>query len=459
MTTATAATAAAAPVPDAPGRLPGLGHVGPLLRDRLGFLQRLRGHGDVVRIQVGPRPVYVVNAPELIWEMLTTQSGNLGKGRLFDKLRLFGGAPLPIAEGRQHLERRRLMQPAFHRERINSYIDRMSSTAEATIGGWRPGQRLDVLNEMQLMTQGVVMSVLFSDDPARDPAQAVMNGVDTVFQAAIRRAVVPFSGWERLPLPGNRRLRAASTLLRRTVGDIVAAHRADPEPKDDLVTLLLEARDEDGRPLDDEEILSEITALLAAGSETTAVTMAWLFHELGRHPEIEEQLHREVDEVLAGGPPTAEHLPRLPLTRRLVTETLRLHNPGWVVTRETTVPIRLGGAELPAGADLLWSPYALHRDPELYPDPLRFDPDRWLPERPQPPRGAYIPFGAGKRMCIGDGFTWAEATVLTALIASRWTLRQVPGSTVRPVPAITVHPSALHMTVEARGPVAAREAV
>ncbi|MFJ1706293.1 cytochrome P450 [Kitasatospora sp. NPDC088346] len=444
--------------PDAPGRLPVVGHVMPLLRDRLAYMQQLRGHGDVVRIRVGPRPVYVVNSPELIWEMLTAQSANFSKGRLFDKLRLFGGSPLPIAEGQQHLQRRRLMQPAFHRERINSYIDTMITTAQSALRTWRPGARLDVLNEMQLMTQGIVMSVLFSSHPDRDPAQAIMKGVDTVFQAAIRRAVVPVSAPEWMPLPGNRRLRAANSLLRRTVSDIVTARRETPGTQDDIVSLLLDARDEDGRPLDDEEILSEITALLAAGSETTAVTMAWLFHELGRNPDLEQRLHREVDTVLAGGPLTAEHLPRLGHTRRLVTETLRLHNPAWIVTRQATVPVRLGTAHLPAGADLIWSPYALHRDPELYDDPQRFDPDRWLPERPQPPRGAYIPFGAGKRMCIGDGFTWAEATVLTALIASRWTLRPVPGSTVRPVPAITVHPSSLHMTAEARGHAAAREA-
>lgn len=451
-------TADTTPPPYAPGRLPVVGHVMPLLRDRLAFMQRLRGHGDVVRIKVGPRPVFVVNSPELIWEILTARSADFNKGRLFDKLRLFGGSPLPIAEGRQHLQRRRLMQPAFHRERINSYVDTMITTAEDTLRTWGHGARLDVLNEMQLMAQGVVMSVLFSANPDREPAQAIMNGVDTVFQAAIRRAVTPVSAWERLPLPGNRKVRTSNTLLRRTVSDIVAAHRAAPGAHDDLVSLLLEARDEDGRALDDDEILSEITALLAAGSETTAVTMAWLFHELSRNPDQEERLHREVDTVLADGPLTADRLPLLGHTRRLVTETLRLHNPAWIVTRETNVPVQLGTAHLPAGADLVWSPYALHRDPELYRDPLRFDPDRWLPERPQPPRGAYIPFGAGKRMCIGDGFTWAEATVLTALIASRWTLRPAPGPAVRPVPAITVHPSSLHMTVGARGNAAAREA-
>ncbi|MEW1913960.1 cytochrome P450 [Kitasatospora sp. NPDC085895] len=452
-------TADAPPIPHAPGRLPVVGHLLPMLRDRLEFIQRLRRHGDVVQIGFGPKPVFVVNSPELIWEILTAQHANFGKGRLFEKLRLFGGSPLPVTEGGpQHLQRRRLMQPAFHRERINSYIDRMITTAETTLQTWEHGARLDVQNEVQLMTQGVVLSALLSSDLDRTPAQAVMHGVDTLFQAAIRRAVTPVSGWEKLPLPGTRKVKAANTLLRKTVSDIVAAHRADPERPDDLVSLLLDARDEEGRPLDEEEILSEITGLLAAGTETSAVTMAWLFHELGRNPGIEEQLHQEVDTVLAGGRLTAEHLPQLVLTRRLVTETLRLHNPAWIVTRRANVPVRLGSAHLPAGADLVWSPYALHRDPELYPDPLRFDPDRWLPERPQPRRGAYIPFGAGNRMCIGDGFTWAETTVLTALIASRWTLRHAPGATVRPVPAITVHPSALHMIAETRGHAAAREA-
>lgn len=439
--------------PTAPGGLPLLGHLLPLLRDRLGYLQSLPAHGEVVQIRVGTHPVWVVTSPRIVREILAVQPDSFTKGTLFDKLKVFGGVPLPIAEGKAHLQRRRVMQPAFHRERINSYIQTMIDTTERALADktWTDGARVDVLPEMQLMAQGVVMSCLFGSDPARGEALTIMHAVDTVFATAIKRATAPVT--EHLPF-GRRKLRRANETIRRAVADILADRRRNPADRDDLVTLLLDARDEDGRPLPDEEILSEITALLASGSETTAVTMSWLFHQLGRHPELEARLEAEVDAATAGGPLTPSHLSQLPFTRRLVQETLRMHTPAWIITRRASVEVQLGDTRLPAGADIIWSPWCLHRDPQSYPDPLVFDPDRWLPERPQPAREAFFPFGAGKRMCIADVFSMAEAQVIIALVASRWRLRPAPGTTVRPVPAITPQPSGLSMILEARRPAA-----
>jgi pentalenene oxygenase len=442
---------ASSPVPRASGGSGPLGHVVPFLRDRLAFLQRVRQDGALVQVRFGPMRAYVVNSPELLHAMLTTQSDAFDKGRLFDKLRLFGENPLPIAEGRAHLTRRRLLQPAFHRERITGYLDGMRRIAEAETAGWGDGETFDAHHRIQLMTQDVLMGALFSDVPERRRTEEILVGVDTVFRSAIRRVVTPVAPPKWVPTPRNRRIRRVTDTLHAHLSQVVDRHRADPERYQDLVTLLLEARDEQGRPLPQDEVLAEITAFLAGGSETTAVTLGWLFHELTRHPEQERRLHEEVDSVLAGGPLTTDRLPELAHTRRLIDETLRLHNPGWIVTRRTRRPVRLGDWELPAGADILWSPYALHRDPELYADPLSFDPDRWLPDRPQPPRGAYIPFGAGKRRCIGDQFSLTWSVVLTAVIAARWRLRGT-GAEVRPVPEITVHPAPLTMRLEARQP-------
>ncbi|MFE4372556.1 cytochrome P450 [Streptomyces sp. NPDC056835] len=436
--------------PIAPGRLPLIGHAIPLLRDRLAYVQRLRTYGPVARITVGPKSMTVINSHELLQEILTSKSQHFNKGLLFDKLKIFGGDPLPVAEGKQHLNRRRMMQPALHREQVKGYVTTMRDTAEPSIAAWHHQETLDVCNEMQLMAQGVVMAALFSSNPQRGPAQTILNGVDTVFKAALQHAMVPISTLERLPTRGNRKAQAANTVLRNAIGDIIADHRANPDAYDDLVSLLLTVQDETGATLTDQEVIAEVTALLAAGSETTAVTLAWLFHELGHNPDLEHRLHEEVDSVLAGRPLAAEHIPQLVFTRRLIDETLRLHNPAWILTRRTISPVRLGQFSLPADTDVMWSPYAMHRDPDLFPDPLRFDPDRWLPERPQPPRGAFIPFGIGKRMCIGDQFSMTEAIVITALIASRWRLRPTPGATVRPIPEITVHPSSLDMIAETR---------
>ncbi|MFI6083025.1 cytochrome P450 [Streptomyces sp. NPDC051217] len=435
--------------PIAPGKLPLIGHAVPLIKDRLAFVQSLRAHGPIVRITVGPKTMTVVNSAELIHQMLTSQADEFTKGLLFEKLKLFGKDALPVAEGKPHLRRRRLMQPAFHREQIAGYVNTMRETVQPYIAAWDGGTPLDLKTEMQLMTQGVVMSALFSATPRRDPAHKILNSVDTVFKTALQRALLPISALERLPTRRNRKAEAAGTALRTAVTDIIAEHRAHPDAYDDIVSLLLTAQDETGATLPDDEILSEVTGLLAAGSETTAVVLAWLFHELGRNPDMERRLHEEVDSVLAEGPLTAERVPRLVHTRRLVSETLRLYSPAWLVTRQAISDVTLGEFTLPAGTDVIWSAYALHRDPGIYPDPLRFDPDRWLPERPQPPKGAFIPFGSGKRMCMGDAFAWTEATIITALVANRWRLRPTPG-TVRPVGAITTHPSSLRMVPELR---------
>ncbi|WP_377267803.1 cytochrome P450 [Peterkaempfera sp. SMS 1(5)a] len=444
--------------PMAPERVPLIGHVLPMLKDRLAFVQRLRTYGPVVRLSFGPMTVTAVNAPELIHEMLTGKSNSFSKGLLGDKLKLFGKEALPVAEGKPHLKRRRLLQPSFHREQISRSVDTMRETVEPTIAGWREGEVLHLGTEMQLMAQDVAMAVLASFNAERGRARAILHAVDTVFRAAIRRVLIPVALLERLPTQRNRELEAARNLLRTEVGGIIEEHRANPDAYEDLLSMLLETRDEAGEPLPENELLSEIIGLLAAGSETTGVTMSWLFHELGQNPDLERRLHEEVDAVLDGGPITSEHIPRLVFARNLVSETLRLYHPGWLVTRQTTEPVRLGDFDLPAGRHVLWSIYALHRDPDIYPDPLRFDPDRWLPERPQPPRGAFIPFGSGKRMCIGDAFAMTESVIMTALIASRWRMRPVAGETVRPLGELTVHPSSLNMIAEPRVPAAVREA-
>ncbi|MDH6118841.1 cytochrome P450 [Kitasatospora sp. GAS204B] len=436
--------------PTAPGRLPLVGHAVPLIRDRLAFIQRLRAYGPIVRITIGPKSVTVVNSPELIQEMLTAKADQFSKGLLFEKLKLFGKDALPVAEGKPHLQRRRQMQPAFHREKISGYVDTMRDTVEPSIAGWHDGTELDLKTEMQLMTQGVILSVLFSSNPRSSAAREILDSVDLVFMVALRRALLPVPLLERLPTRRNRRVKDAGDLLRTKVAEIIEDHRANPDAYDDIVSLLLSVGDGNGQALTDDEILSEVTGLLAAGSETTAVVLAWLFYELGRNPELEQRLHEEVDAVLGGDRITVEHVPRLTFTSRLVSETLRLYSPAWLVTRQAVSAMSLGPYELPAGADLVWSPYALHRDPDLYPDPERFDPDRWLPERPQPPKGAFIPFGSGKRMCIGDAFSRTEATIITALIASRWRLRPAHQNAVRPVGEITVHPSSLQMVAETR---------
>ncbi|MFE6249486.1 cytochrome P450 [Streptomyces niveus] len=437
-------TASAIP-PVVPGRLPLLGHLLSLAggSSRLKVVQEVRKHGPIVRIVVGSRYVTVINDPDLINTILVKQAAAVSKGELFEQLKLFGGMPLPIAEGDAHMRQRRRMQPSFHRKMVGGYVEKMVDTAAPTIDAWKPGTTIDLMTEMQLVAQSVVMSALFSSVPGPEQAHRIVQSVDTVFRAALLRSLLPGRTLHNLPTRGNRRIAAANTVLRNTVTRIIQDHRSQPDAYEDLISLLMAAHDDTGAPLDSEDILSEVTALLAAGTETTAVTLAWLFHELGRNPDLERRLHEEVDSVLVSGQLTADQLGQLPYTGRLVKETLRLYAP-WIVTRKTLRPVPLGAYVLPAETDLIISPYAVHRDPDLYADPDRFDPDRWLEDRPQPPKNAYFPFGTGKRMCIGDEFARMEAIVVTALVASRFRLKPVPG-VVKPVGEITTHPSRLHM--------------
>jgi cytochrome P450 len=228
---------------------------------------------------------------------------------------------------------------------------------------------------------------------------------------------------------------------------LVRARRAQHGEQDDLLSMLLASQDpRTGARMTDEELCDELVTLFVAGTETVSAALAWTFHELARHPEVEARLHAEVDATLGGRPVSAADLPDLRYTRRIAQEVLRLHSV-WLLMRRAVAPVELGGVALEPGAEVFFSPYALHRDPRWYPDPNAFDPDRWLPERSAGlPRGAYIPFGAGNRLCVGEGFAWAELAIVIATVASRWRLVPVPGHEVRPRIGTLEEPERLPMT-------------
>ncbi|MGW0757502.1 cytochrome P450 [Streptomyces sp. NPDC002814] len=277
----------------------------------------------------------------------------------------------------------------------------------------------------------------------RRDLSVVMNGVGT-------RIMLP--DWaERLPLPANRRFTAARDAVRATIDAAVAELRASERDTGDMLSLLLRATDEDtGRPLTSYQIRSEILTLAVAGTETTASVLSWILYELARAPEIDARLQAELTDVLGERPVTFDDLPRLPYLNRVIQEAIRLHHTGWLVTRRTLEPIRLGDWDIPAGTELAYCQHALHRDPSLFPDPLTFDPDRWLETAQPPPTGAFLPFGAGKLKCIGDRFALTEVATAIATITREVRLELPPGRTVQPVARATVRPRTLLMTVRRR---------
>jgi pentalenene oxygenase len=259
---------------------------------------------------------------------------------------------------------------------------------------------------------------------------------------------------EKLPIPSNRRFDAAQVRLRQIMEPIIQSYRTDRRDRGDMLSTLLLAQDqEDQGGLTDKQVQDQCTETAITAYETTGVTLSWFFHELGRNPDVERRIHTEVDAVLAGRRPGLADVAALEYTRRAITETLRLHHPIWVSMRRTCSPMNLGGADIATGVELLFSPYALHRDPVLFSNPLTFDPERWLQDRAGTrSRHAFLPFGAGRRVCIGESFALTAMTLAIATIASRWQLRPLPGHVVRERPHLAVHADRLLMTAVPRHP-------
>jgi cytochrome P450 len=448
-------------IPAAPRAWPLLGHVVPLLTAPLAFASSLPSVGDLVQIRLGPVKAVVVCDPELTRQVLTHDQVFDKGGPIYDRVRELAGDGLGTCPHSRHRRQRRLTQPAFHHTRLPAYARTMTAQIDTVTGGWRDGQDLDVLAEMQALTARVMLATMFSTSLTAEVLQQSVSDMATFVNGVSRRTVMP--AWLRsLPTPGNRRYQQAIVRLRNTIASIIAGRQSRPFDGEDLLSALLAARDTDalsvpgisGAPgagrLSRGEVYDQVMSFFLAGSETLATALAWALHLLACHPAILDRLHAEIDTVLAGRTPSWEDLPRLKLTSRIIAETLRLYPSGGLFSRTVTTDTRLGAHSLPAGTPVLVSPYLIHRRPDVYPDPGVFDPDRWPAAGEGRTRGTYLPFGAGARVCIGERFALTEAVLALAAIAARWQLDPVPGSKVR-VPAIVVlRPSGLRMRVRPR---------
>ncbi|MFE7902317.1 cytochrome P450 [Streptomyces sp. NPDC057424] len=439
-------------IPRAAGSFPLIGHAIPLMRDNLGFIASLRrDYGPLVEItlQPGTRTI-VVQDPDLIRRMLVDLAPTLDKGRFFEKMGHILGSSVVTAAGQDHVRRRRQLQPAFARPEIARYVDIMRAEVTATTGAWQPGQSLDVREAMVKLSLDMLAKTVFSGSLDEETFRRLRHDLSVVMTGVGARIMLP--DWaERLPLPFNRRFNESRDAVRATIHQAVDDLQASEHDTGDMLSLLLRATDPDsGEPLTTDQICSEILTLAVAGTETTASVLSWILYELARHPDIEARVLAELREVLGGRPITFADVTRLPYLGRVVTEATRLHHTGWLVTRRTTAETRLGEWTLPAGTELAYCQHALHRDPALYPDPLAFDPDRWLDDAQPPPAGAFLPFGAGKHKCIGDHFALTELITAVATIVRAVRLDLAAGRTVRPVARATVRPRTLVMTVQPR---------
>lgn len=440
----------AATPPLVSGGAPIIGHAWNLVRDPLGFLAALRDHGDLVRIRLGPRTAYAVCDPELVGQLLRSPDYIVG-GPLWETLEVLLGKGVATSNGKLHRRQRRMMQPAFRRERIADYAKVMEEEARATAARWRPGDTVDVGAEMFRTAVRIVARSLLEVDSIEEKADRIAESLHTVFEGLYRRMVLSVGPLYRVPTQGNRRFQSALADLHAVVDEIVAEGRAAGASQNDLLAEMLRASDESGLPLSDQEIHDHVISLVVAGAENIASTMAWTFHLLAEHPEQERQLVEEVNSVAPDREITFADLKDLPHTRNVVTEAMRIQPAAWIFTRRSVGETTLGGYRIPADADIVYSVYAMQRDPRSFEQHLRFDPDRWNPERAgDVPEFAMMPFGVGNRKCPGDHFSLAELAIILATVAPKWHLAPVAETDAEVKIGITLHPKKLVLRAETR---------
>lgn len=430
-------------------------------RDPLGLLERMaRDYGDVSAVRLGTRRVHLLNHPDLVKDVLVNEHRRFHKGRGLQLAKHLLGEGLLTSEGDFHRRQRRLAQPAFHQQRLAAYGEAMVEHAARTSERWArlsaqtaTAPILDIHQESMRLTLGIAGKTLFGaevEDEAEQIGRAIATGIE-LFQSFTS---LPFASLlERLPLPSTRRFVKARERLDATIYRLIAARRATAEDRGDLLSMLLLAQDEEGSGgMSDAQVRDEAMTIFLAGHETTANALTWTWYLLSRHPEVEARLHAELDQVLRGRRAEVEDMAHLVYTRRVLAESLRLYPPAWVIGRRAIVDYEAAGYRVPKGSIVLLSPWVMHRDPRFFPDPDRFDPDRWTDEaRAARPRFAYFPFGAGPRICLGEQFAWMEGVLVLATLARRWRPRLAPGPPVVLQPSITLRPfGGMRMILEPR---------
>jgi cytochrome P450 len=420
-----------------------LGYLPEFRRGPALFLESMaRQYGPVANFRLGPQNCYLVTHPDWIRDLLVTHASSLVKSRSTERLKIVLGEGLLTSEGTRHQRQRRLLQPAFHRPRLSEYATIMAEEAHRAGERFRDGQPADLDREMMRLTLAIVARSLFSAGVDED-ARLVGESVDDLLKL-FPWLVLPFSEHlQRIPwLPVSRRIATARSRLDSVVLRIVRQRRAAPDAGNDLLGLLLNARDEDdGAGMDDTQVRDEVLTLFLAGHETTAVGITWAWYLLAHHPQAESRLHEEVDRVLQGRPPRLEDVERLAYAERVFAEAIRLYPPAWAMGRRAVEPVPVGPYSIPAGSILILSPYVTQRNPELWPDPEAFDPNRFLPEaREARHRFAYFPFGGGPRICIGERFAWMEAVMILATLAQRWRFEALSREPLHADPLITLRP-------------------
>jgi cytochrome P450 len=442
-------------LPRGPKGQPVLGNAVSLARGRFAFLHACAlEYGDVVPLRFFRKRLLFVNHPDYIEQLLATNHRKVVKDLARADYALIGDG-LSLNEGDSWLQIRRLMQPAFHRTRIDAYGETMVSFAERMTSSWRDGEIRELCADLSTLTMAIVAKTLFDVDErngATELSKALASALDYRNQRLRSlQMLLPSS----LPTPMQLRLRRLRQRIDRVVYRIIDERRAagdPPEADEDLLTMLLQARDEDGQAMTDQQVRNEVLTIFVGGNETVVDLLAWTWYLLSQNPQVEAKLLAELDAALGGRSPAALDLPRLPYTSMVVSEALRLYPPAPALGREAIAEFDLGGYRVTPGIQILVSQWVMHRDARYFVDPEVFDPNRWADGlASRLPRYAYFPFGGGPRLCIGKSFATMEAILVLASVAQRFRLELLPGHPVVAEEIPTLRPKyGLRVVVHAR---------
>jgi len=437
-----------ASLPPGPKGLPIVGNIFQLRRDPLSFVREIQQtYGRMATVQFGKQQVVMFLRPEHVRYLLVEKPRNFVKYDL-GNLRFLLGDGLLTSDGDFHRQQRRLVQPAFHKHRVEGYADTMVHLTEEMLEQWQSGSEVDISREMQQLTLRIILKALFNLD---SPTQSASLGraITTVITNSIRN----FGSVRRLrlDLPFTRygRMMAGKRELDTFVYDLIKQRRADGRDVGDVLSMLLQAQDE-GNTMTDKQIHDQVFTFIAAGHETARNTMSWTFYLLSQHPHVLEKLLAELHSVLQGHSPSVDDLPNLPYLDWVINESWRVYPPAWTLIRRAVDAFDLDGYHFPAGTIAVLSQWVLHHLPDIWGDPGVFRPERWDPARGQQvPQWAYFPFGGGPLICIGMPFAELETRLLLATILQHYTPRLVPGFKVVPQPRVTLRPKyGMHMILE-----------
>ncbi|HWW23341.1 MAG TPA: cytochrome P450 [Edaphobacter sp.] len=402
-------------------------------------------YGNIAHYRFMGTPIVFINDPEYIREILINQGSSFVKERTVRRMKILLGEGLITSDDPIHIRQRRIAAPAFHRQRIAAYGDQIVASAAAHRDRWQPGQTIDISAAMMSLSLEIVARTLF-DTEVTDDIRRINDEVNTIMD--LYNFIVAFPKLEsflHLPIPGLIKFRKSKARLDAVVNRLIAEHKASGVDKGDLLSMLLSSRDEEDSQhtgMSDEQVRDEVLTIFLAGYETVANALTWTWYLLSQNPEVEAKLHAELDIVL--GPhrlPTLADYPNLRYTEQVFAESMRLYPPAWAMGRMSTKPVTLGPYRIPPGAHFFFSQYMMSRTPEYYPDPLRFDPDRFTPEnKAARPKFTYFPFGGGSRQCIGESFAWMEGVLSIATIAQRWRMTYLGPTPPIPQAKITLRP-------------------